>query len=346
MRGAPRAHLRGSGSVPRRTARAKEYRVRSVFCGIQCRRDLTPLLSSLFQSRRNSRGKRREIYRVDDDRTEFLRILGRTVTLFRWRLHAYVLMGNHYHLLVETPQPTLSRGMRQLNGLYTQGFNRRHRRVGHLFQGRFKAILVERDAHLLELARYVVLNPVRARVARSAVAWPWSSYRATAGIEASPPWLDTATTLESLALCGHARSGSTRFVSEGKGAGYDPWQQVEGQIYLGGDVSPRRRGEDRAHEDQRRSPRRPTQAQAPDEAEPGRGRTCRARGLACRPARTAADACSRETSARGRTAAGAADGHERHRCASWRQVVAGVGARTSGRGEQRPSESCPTSGRP
>ena len=86
---------------------------------------------------------------------------------FNWRVYTFVLMGNHYHLMLETPEPTLSRGMRQLNGVYTLGFNRRHGRVGHLFQGRFKAILVERESHLLELIRYVALNPVRAGLARS-----------------------------------------------------------------------------------------------------------------------------------------------------------------------------------
>src|SRR6266496_6859983 len=89
-----------------------------------------------------SRGnERREIFRDDEDRERFLRILARVVEEFRWRVHAYVLMGNHFHLLIETPEPTLSRGMQHLNGAYTQSFNRRHRRVGHLLQGRFKAIL-------------------------------------------------------------------------------------------------------------------------------------------------------------------------------------------------------------
>jgi len=181
--------------------------------------------------------ERRDIFREDADRVEFLAILGRTVTLFRWRLHGYVLMGNHYHLLVETPEPTLSRGMRQLNGLYTQGFNRRRRRVGHLFQGRFKAILVEKDAHLLELARYLVLNPVRAGLAKSAGAWAWSSYRATAGIEKAPPWLETHATLESFGAAGsRAIQKFQTFVAEGRGCAYAPWEQVEGQIYLGGDT--------------------------------------------------------------------------------------------------------------
>jgi hypothetical protein len=90
-------------------------------------------------------------------------------------------MGNHYHLLIETPEGNLSIGMRQLNGVYTQAFNRRHRRTGHLFQGRYKAIVLQKDSHLLEVCRYVVLNPVRARMAETPEQWKWSSYRATSG---------------------------------------------------------------------------------------------------------------------------------------------------------------------
>ena len=109
-----------------------------------------------------SRGNaRKKIFLDDIDRDEFLATLGWVVERFGWGCHAYCLMDNHFHLLIETPKPNLSLGMRQLNGVYTQRFNRRHKRVGHLFQGRFKAILVERDSYLLELARYIVLNPVR-----------------------------------------------------------------------------------------------------------------------------------------------------------------------------------------
>ena len=100
-------------------------------------------------------------------------------------------MTNHYHCVVETPDANLSKGMRQLNGVYTQSINRRHRLVGHPFQGRFKAILVERDAYLLELTRYVVLNPVRAAMVSQAGDWPWSSYRAMVGQEPAPAWLQT-----------------------------------------------------------------------------------------------------------------------------------------------------------
>lgn len=98
-------------------------------------------------------------------------------------------MDNHYHLLIQTPDRNLSKGMRQLNGVYTQASNRHHRRIGHLFQWRFKAILVDSDAHLLELVRYVVLNPVRAGRVKKPANWTWSSYRASVGLESAAPWL-------------------------------------------------------------------------------------------------------------------------------------------------------------
>ena len=104
---------------------------------------------------------------------------------------AYCLMGNHYHLVLHTRSGNLSRLMRQLNGVYTQRFNRRHGLVGHLYQGRFKAILVDRDAYLLALCRYVERNPVAAGIAESPAAWPWSSCRAHLGLVPTPPWLDT-----------------------------------------------------------------------------------------------------------------------------------------------------------
>jgi hypothetical protein len=140
-----------------------------------------------------------------------------------------------YHLLIETVEPTLSLGMRQLNGVYTQEFNRRHRRTGHVFQGRYKAILVERDAYLLELARYVVLNPVRAKMVRSAKDWPWSSYRATAGTEVAPPLLTTDWILEQFGPSQkRAQAAYRKFVSAGRGV--TVWENLRGQIYLGSDA--------------------------------------------------------------------------------------------------------------
>ena len=114
-----------------------------------------------------SRGNARErIYLTDGDRLEFLDVLDQVASRFGWICHAYCLMSNHYHLLVETPAANLSKGMQLLNGVYTQRFNRATKRSGHVFQGRFKAVLVEKESHLLELARYVVLNPVRGQGVR------------------------------------------------------------------------------------------------------------------------------------------------------------------------------------
>ena len=120
-----------------------------------------------------SRGDGHEdIYLSDDDRMAWLETLAQVCERFNWVCHAYCQMSNHYHLVVETPEANLSKGMRQLNGVYTQRFNRSHQRVGYVFQGRFKAILVEKDSYLLELVRYVVLNPLRARMVRRLTQWP------------------------------------------------------------------------------------------------------------------------------------------------------------------------------
>jgi REP element-mobilizing transposase RayT len=184
-----------------------------------------------------SRGNaRQKIVRTDIDRQAFLAALALVVDRFSWRCHAYCLMDNHYHLLIETPLPNLSLGMRQLNGPYTQSFNRRHRRVGHLFQGRFKAILVEKDAHLLELCRYVVLNPVRAKLFKRPERWAWSSYRATAGQSAVPAFLTVTWILEQFASrLRVAQQRYQAFVMDGIG-GEGPWDQLRGQLYLGSDT--------------------------------------------------------------------------------------------------------------
>jgi len=183
-----------------------------------------------------ARGNAREdIYGDDGDRRQFLTLLHNTVNRYDWYCHAYCLMDNHYHLLIETGTPTLSKGMKFLNGTYTQYYNRQHHRVGHVFQGRFKAILVQKDSYLLELARYIALNPVRAQLVRNAREWRWSSYRATAGYDESDACLTTQWILAGFAKTKSISQRRYRdFVQEGKGQP-SPWQQLKNQIYLGDD---------------------------------------------------------------------------------------------------------------
>ncbi|MCX5812281.1 MAG: transposase [Proteobacteria bacterium] len=116
-----------------------------------------------------------DIYLDDTDRQRFLAILAGVLEDYHWVCYAYCLMSNHYHILIETPDPNLSAGIRQLNGVYTQSVNRRHGTRGHIFQGLFKSILVKKESHLLELCRYIVLNPVRAGMTLSPDIWQWSS---------------------------------------------------------------------------------------------------------------------------------------------------------------------------
>ncbi|HEX5216691.1 MAG TPA: transposase [Vicinamibacterales bacterium] len=129
-----------------------------------------------------SRGNaRQKIFLDEDDCATFLRLLRHVRDRMDWQMWAYCLMPNHYHLLLETPAANLSKGMHDLNGAYSVAFNDRHARVGHVFQGRFKALLVDKDRYLIALARYLVLNPVRAQLCEAPGSWRWSSYRATTG---------------------------------------------------------------------------------------------------------------------------------------------------------------------
>jgi putative transposase len=140
-----------------------------------------------------SRGDRREnIFEDDYDRQAFLAVVAQALERFSAMALAYCLMDNHYHLVIYTRLANLSALMRHINGIVTQSHNRRHGKVGHLFQGRFKAIVVDQDNYLLEVCRYVDLNPVRAGLVGSPGEWAWSSYRSHAGITPPPPWLDTA----------------------------------------------------------------------------------------------------------------------------------------------------------
>ena len=184
-----------------------------------------------------SRGNAREpVFITDANRSVFLDILKKTCKRFNWFCHAYCLMDNHYHLVIETPDGNLSKGMRQLNGIYTQTFNKRQQRVGHVFQGRYKALLIEKESYLLQVSRYVVLNPVRAKMVQSPEEWGWSSYRGTDGLEKPHPSLTTDWILKQFDKQREsARKSYKEFVMSGIG-NESIWKEVKSQSLLGGEV--------------------------------------------------------------------------------------------------------------
>jgi putative transposase len=183
-----------------------------------------------------SRGnEKKPVFKDDHDRASFLNTLQHVNQRYNWICHAYCLMTNHYHLLIETPDGNLSLGMRQLNGVYTQLFNKHHGRSGHLFQGRFKGILIQKDSHVLEVCRYVVLNPVRAKMVETPEEYSWSSYLATAGRAKPHACLTTDWVLGQFSgKRGKAESEYRRFVT--LGIGEKIWHQVRGQTLLGEDA--------------------------------------------------------------------------------------------------------------
>jgi len=182
-----------------------------------------------------SRGNAKsDIYLDDTDRALFLEVLLYVVQRFGWKCHAYCLMSNHYHLMIETPQPNLSRGMSQLNGMFTQRFNRKHGRVGHMFQGRFKSIIIDKDAYLLELSRYIVRNPVAAHMVKTERDWAFSSYLATAGLVPKPEFLHVNWLLSQFGNSkAKAQQNYMHFVS--KENAKSPWQALNGPDILGSD---------------------------------------------------------------------------------------------------------------
>ncbi|MDN4035607.1 transposase [Massilia sp. YIM B02443] len=181
-----------------------------------------------------ARGDNRGLIFMDDaDRRKWLSIMSLVSARFNVAAHAYCQMGNHYHLVIETIEGNLSQGMRQLNSIYSQYFNRRHDRVGHVFQGRYKAILIQRESHLFELARYIALNPVRAGLVAHAGEWQWSHYNASIGVTAAPAWLVTDWLLNQFSTHGDRAVNVYRaFVADGMTA-VDPLQDVRHQLVLG-----------------------------------------------------------------------------------------------------------------
>jgi REP element-mobilizing transposase RayT len=208
--------------------------------------------------------ERKAIYRDDRDRRHFLEVLTEMVARFRFRLHGYVLMDNHYHLLLELIEPNLSRAVEWLNVSYSIWFNHRHERSGHLFQGRFKSVAVSPEEWALALSRYVHLNPVRiqtlglskadrrahrvglspapnAAQLRERIAllrrYRWSSYRAYIGLEQAPEWLECQTVLELGGRAGAEHRRRYRAYVETavrEGLEKSPWESVREQVVLGG----------------------------------------------------------------------------------------------------------------
>lgn len=180
-----------------------------------------------------SRGNRRcDIFCDDDDRGAFLKILCETLRQFDIHCYCFCLMGNHYHLALETAEANLSRAMRQLNGVYTQSYNRKHNKCGHVFQGRYKAVLVSKTSHLQEVCRYIVLNPVRAKLVREPWEWAWSSYRSTAGMDEAPGFLSTEWVLEKFGGGeADARRRYIEFVYDGMKRGL--WEGLRSDLVLG-----------------------------------------------------------------------------------------------------------------
>jgi REP element-mobilizing transposase RayT len=178
---------------------------------------------------------RQNIFLDDSDRSLFLEVIRNTVTRYNWLCHGFCLMDNHYHLLLETPDPNLSLGMRHLNGVYTQHFNRKHLRVEHVFQGRFKSVLVDKEAHLLELCRYIVLNPVEAKMVFHPSQYSWTSFNFTAKSIKKPSFLSVDWVVGQFS---RKRRDTRRLYREfvvGKidGSIDKPWKKLVDQVILG-----------------------------------------------------------------------------------------------------------------
>jgi putative transposase len=180
----------------------------------------------------NRGNEQKPTFRDDEDREIFLDLLGRTTKRFDWLLSVHTLMPNHYHLTIElTEDKSLQRGMHWLEGRYVQVFNRRHRRAGHLVQGTYGAQMIEKESYFLNVARYIVWNPVRAAICDNPADYRWSSYRATAGLDPAPSWLACNEVLRMMGDYQNARSNYIDFVAQRPER--SPWDDLIGQMFLG-----------------------------------------------------------------------------------------------------------------
>lgn len=181
-----------------------------------------------------SKGKNGQaVFKDEEDKGVFLNIVGSVVERFGWLLHTYVLMDDHYHLVIEIPSANLSKGMRQLNGVYTQHANRRHGQEGPLFHGRFKSVLFEKRKYLLPVCRHVVANPARVNGVKGFAAYRWSSYRALAGRARKLPCLHTDEILGSFGKREkHSQRKYSEYVKEGLAAP-SPLRNRTSQVLLG-----------------------------------------------------------------------------------------------------------------
>lgn len=182
-----------------------------------------------------SRGnERRPIVSSIRDRLAFLHFLAIAAKRFNWSVTAWVLMTNHFHLVIQTYEANLSRGMHWLNSAYAGWYNHVHKRSGHLYQGRFKSFLIEKETYLAEVLRYVVLNPVRAKMVERPEDYRWSSYRATAGLDETPEWLDVDSALSMFGSDRETSEANYREFVLAKIDGEDClWDRAINGIYLG-----------------------------------------------------------------------------------------------------------------
>lgn len=177
--------------------------------------------------------EQRAIYRDELDMNEFLRLTGISASRHGFQIHAYVLMPNHYHFLLESTSGQLSRGMHSVNGLYSQYFNDRHQRVGHLFQGRFKALLIDKNNYWMAVSRYIHQNPASAGFVKFPWDYPWSSCKNYLGLAPPPQWLKLARTLGYFSDTDDHIAAFRRFLQAKQEE--DPWNGATGQTLFGSD---------------------------------------------------------------------------------------------------------------